>query len=1240
MANSNPPRARWACGMLCGSLTALAAAAAPSTQVHASPVPMNSTGTEIRTYVGGEGSDPVWPTVFNGDVRDLPSPRAWQPGDAIREIPKGQPGQQVPNKDAEPNADHVDPLVELQRNAAAPASHQRAFGTPDLNFAGGGFSGVNPPDTVGVVGPAHYLQAINGSGGTQVRIYDKTTGAQVANFVMGSLGSAQCANGLGDPIVLYDQFADRWLISEFSSSGNRMCVYISQTNSPITGGWFAYNFQAPSFPDYPKYGVWPNAYFVGTNESTLGLYAFDRVNMLAGNPATFVRLSTSKLSGFGFQMLQPADADGSQPPPTNAPGIFARHRDTESHGPAGFPAEDFLELFEMQPDFVTPANSTITGPIQISIAEIDSNLCGLTSFNCFPQPGTGTTLDPLREVVMHRLQYRNFGTHEALVGNLVTDIGTNHGAKRWFELRRTGGLAGSWALHQEGTYAPADTLNRFMGSISMDRTGGIALAYGANNGTAPNFPSIRYAGRLAGDPLGTLPHGENLIVQGNASNSSNRWGDYSSMNVDPVDDCTFWYTHQYNPSSGQWATRIASFMFDACLGDGFGVSATPTNHAICAPGNLDPIDVTVTAFNAFSDPVALALQNTPTGITGSFTVNPVTPTGNSVANISVGAGTAAGNHTFQIEGTSGAFPASSVDINVNVATAAPAATTLTLPADAATGVSASSTTFAWNAVSGAIDYTLEVADSASFSNIVFTTTVASTTATVNAGLASNATYHWRVRANNACGSGTNSAVFVFTTSAEMCSVVNAAIPDNTPAGLNNTLTISDTGTIDDLKVKLDITHTWVGDLIVTLNKGSTTINLVNRPRLGLPPNTTFGCSGNDIKVTLDDAATPDIQVDCTSGDNPTQAYTVDGEYKPAAPLSAFDGADLAGTWTLNVSDRAGGDTGSLNSWCLLPSDSGPGAGDADLSIVLTDLPDPVDIGSNLSLFTTIGNFGPDTATGVQVEIELPPELIYVSSRLYLGEKAADATPRGSDWACAESGGVVTCDLSGSVPAASMAAELEVITAVSGSASPGTVSTTATVSADQNDPVGSNNSITITTELTGQTDVIFANGFECAAGLPDCDVVNPDIVVVGPLNVSIPADLDGLSVNWLTQHLTPGEVPGYHFNPYMTASLLSFWWSLGNPQAGGVGTGTTYDVLQSGATIGPASNFITNPQGAPTINWRQAGGVDGYLGFRFTNTDTGEVNYGYVHMTTTGTSGFPATILGYAYNNAGDAIVIP
>lgn len=241
-----------------------------------------------------------------------------------------------------------------------------------------------------------------------------------------------------------------------------------------------------------------------------------------------------------------------------------RHRDDEVHNSgANNPSNDFLEIFEFQVDFATPANSTFIGPTQIPITEFDSDLCGLVSFACFPQPGTGTTLDPLREVLMHRVQYRNLGTHESLVGNFVVDVdGADQGGIRWFELHKTG--AGPWSLHQEGTHAP-DTDTRWMGSIALDGAGNLALGYSVSSETT--FPSIRYAGRLPIDPPGTLTVGEVSLVEGGASQTySNRWGDYSSMSVDPVDDCTFWYTNEYIPANGGelWRTRIGKFSFPAC----------------------------------------------------------------------------------------------------------------------------------------------------------------------------------------------------------------------------------------------------------------------------------------------------------------------------------------------------------------------------------------------------------------------------------------------------------------------------------------------------------------------------------------------------------------------------------------------------------------------------------------------------------------------------------------------------
>ena len=509
------------------------------------------TAAEVTVQRNPEVSAPVAAWVFNGDLRNLPKVPDWQPGDPIKEIPRRSTKVPTP---VPPPPPMEDPLRALRAPAKAPT----VIGPPILNFNGGGFSGVNPPDTVGDVGQDHYIQLINFGSGTQMRIYDKAGTLVAGPIALDSLGApVPCNNGFGDPVVLWDQLANRWLVSEFSSSGNRMCVYISQTTDPVGGGWFGYAMQAPQFPDYPKYGVWPDAYYVGTNESTAAAYAFDRSAMLTGAPATLQRFNVlPPLSGFGFEGIQPADADGALAPPAGSPGMFWRHRDSEAHGSPGAP--DTVQYYEFHVDFLVPANSTFTGPIDIPVTEFDSSLCGLTSFNCFAQPGSGVTLDPLREPIMHRAQYRNRGTHEVVVGSFVTDVnGANLGGVRWFEARKTG--AGPYTLFQEGTVSP-DNVDRWMSSIAMDGSGNIALGYNVVSEAGPAvFPGLRYTGRVSTDPPGTMA-AEQVIIAGTASNGSNRYGDYSSLNVDPVNECTFWWTGEYNAAS-TWSTRIATFTF-------------------------------------------------------------------------------------------------------------------------------------------------------------------------------------------------------------------------------------------------------------------------------------------------------------------------------------------------------------------------------------------------------------------------------------------------------------------------------------------------------------------------------------------------------------------------------------------------------------------------------------------------------------------------------------------------------
>ncbi len=503
---------------------------------------------EARAQEGAVASTAVHAGVFEGDLRELPTVSEPVPGTILREAPRRR--QVRPPSVAEPTVitGGRDLLLERQALVLAQRGVQRAFSPPDLNFDGPGNTGVVPPDPVGDIGVDYYIQITNGAVGSPVTIYDKTTGVVVAGpFVLESLWSAggACSVGGGDPIVLYDALAGRWLFSEFATSGNHFCVYISQTADPVSGGWFNYDFTLPQFPDYPKYAVWPDAYYVSSNEGSPAAYALDRTSMLAGLPATFQRMTATSLG----------------PPPVGSPNFFMRHRDDEVHSPGlNDPVQDFLEIWEYHVDFAAPANTTFALAATIAVSEFESELCGLSSFECFPQPGTATLLDPIREVMMWRLQYRNFTTHQTLIGTFVTDVdggSADHGGLRWFELRKTG--SGPWSLFQEGTWAP-DADHRWLGSIAMDGSGNMALAYSISS--TSTFPGIRYVGRLDGDTAGAMTTAEQTIIAGSASQTgTTRWGDYSSMNVDPVDDCTFWYTNEYIPSSGSWTTRIARFRF-------------------------------------------------------------------------------------------------------------------------------------------------------------------------------------------------------------------------------------------------------------------------------------------------------------------------------------------------------------------------------------------------------------------------------------------------------------------------------------------------------------------------------------------------------------------------------------------------------------------------------------------------------------------------------------------------------
>lgn len=526
------------------------------------------------TVLRGAAATPAAaPHVFRGDLRQLPPAADWRPGDGVRQRarlswPAAAAAGATPLAD-----DFFDPLVAGQAAAGGQLTDPD-FGIPLLNFTAQSYSGFSPPSPSGDVGGSHFIQTINGpTGGARFVIYDKTSGAVVTGpIALETLGAGDCASGFGRGIVLYDKLAERWLLSELASSGGGLCVYVSQTSDPIAGGWYGYFFTTPTFPDYPKYGVWRDAYYVGANESSPSLIALDRTSMLAGLPATAQRFTAPALSAFGFQMLAPVDHDGPAPPPAGEPGLFLRHVDDEAHAQPDVPGADALELFEFRVDWATPANSTLTGPIAIAMAEISSNFCGFTTLSCIPQPGVAD-LDPLREVVMNKPTYRHRRGTQTIVGSLATNVAANpaldtNAGVRWFELRKTTGVA-AYALRQQGTIASlpcsgvCDYPQRFLSTVSIDGAGGMAAVYNYSSDTS-NFPGLRYTGRLASDPLGTLPQGENLLVAGLASSNTNLYGDYSQLTLDDGDGCTFYFTGEWSPAD-TWGTRIASFQLEACV---------------------------------------------------------------------------------------------------------------------------------------------------------------------------------------------------------------------------------------------------------------------------------------------------------------------------------------------------------------------------------------------------------------------------------------------------------------------------------------------------------------------------------------------------------------------------------------------------------------------------------------------------------------------------------------------------
>lgn len=674
--------------------------------------------------------------------------------------------------------------------------------------------GCLPPDTNGDVSDLHYIQWVNSAW----QAFDKTTGTpapetpapvQGNSFWTGFGGKCETTNS-GDPIALWDPQAQRWVMSQFvTSAPYAQCVAVSTSPDPF-GTYNRYEFNWPRFGDYPKMGIWTdeggsqNSYLLITHEFNTSsqyqgsaLIAMDRTKMLAGDPTA----GMVRFPGFDAYGVEPLHLLGTMPAPANACPSFV-------HFDAG--TSEYL-FWDMCLDWTTPANTTITNtPNRVQGAPF------VPFYGPVAQQGTASALDAFGTHIMYRATARAFSadapTRVSLVVNHTVTGDADQGGINWVHFNLDNGgtapatpAALSKTIVDQGTYAP-DAETRWMGGIAIDGSGNIGVGY--SKSSAASRPQIEVTGRTLDDPLGTLRDEANCtdgVAAGSQTSSSGRWGDYSSMSVDPVDQCTFYFTTEYyaTTASGSWRTRVCSFKFPGCGDPSYAlVAQTPTRIEMCgATATTDPsYSLRLGVLNGFTGAVNLSASNVPSGATAQFSSNPVNAPGSTDLTIAGGMSLPSGEYSMDVTATSGS-QSRHIGLELGVSADAPSAVQLMAPVDAAGDVKIRPL-LSWGGMSNdrifgdgfdgtslpplggptdALSYTVEVATDSAFTNIVASATVPTTSWSVDPALSNSTSYYWRVTPHNYCGDGPVSATFSFTT----------GVPGQCPAGTTATTVFED-----------------------------------------------------------------------------------------------------------------------------------------------------------------------------------------------------------------------------------------------------------------------------------------------------------------------------------------------------------------------------------------------------------------------------------------------------------------
>jgi len=555
---------------------------------------------------------------FHGDLRQLPD-----------RLPPQREHRPVENEREEPSLSRGGGDPAAQTSAPAAPAPAPGTGSGAGNFAGLDFAHWGdgwPPDPNGDVGPIYYIQTVN----TSVGVFRKSDGIQVAAFSFdtlmgqGNLGNACDNQNFGDPVVVWDAGADRWIISNFAfatNAGNPVapyfeCFAVSRTGDPVNGGWNFYALQTTDlFPDYPKLGVWPDGLYLTANMfsantfKNVRVWALDKTQMYAGVAASAVTFNLpSKVQGVSvFTGIPSTYHTATGTPPAGRPNFISVIWSSK-----------IARIWKFHVDWSNTANSTLTGPSNVTLASWGVGPSSVPA-------KSGNALDTLRERLMVQNQYTNLAGAESL---WLTHTVANPGnvaltSPRWYQLAVTGGTVVTSGPLQQSTWAPDSTVARWMPSLAVDKDGNMAIGYSVASSTL--FPGIRYAGRLATDPANTLGQTETSLIEGTASQCcnfsdgtvNNRWGDYSAMTIDP-DGCTFWYTTEYYQSpqpaslaADNWQTRIGSFKFAGCTPNASALQGSATSSAT---GN--PIaGATVT----------IGTSSTTTDAGGQYTIGSLTP---------------------------------------------------------------------------------------------------------------------------------------------------------------------------------------------------------------------------------------------------------------------------------------------------------------------------------------------------------------------------------------------------------------------------------------------------------------------------------------------------------------------------------------------------------------------------------------------------------------------------------------